>query len=425
MIIKNVCLLLEALSIVFCLHYLYGEKFKLDIATVSFFAVDMIMMQAIDYLGISKVVSIAIYPIIAIYCGVKFGFKWKAIIVNIILSIILIGIIQLIVVFLFTHFWNTTLFGVLKLLLMNCVITLIALFLLLICDIRKLAHYAKDKGKMLMVTIGLCVVIVLRMLIDYKKLGVLDIEPLILLFISIIFIFILSGQLNKYKIKSKEIETELRVQKLYADSFKGMIEDIRLRQHEFNNHISMLHSMHLKYHTFEELAAALDSYGNSVTKENRFHKLLSCGNSVIIGFLYGRFVEFDKKGIEISYQVSVQELEIGVPCYKIVEILGNLMNNAVEALLADQERKKLHVSVIESDRFYIEVRNESPYIPYKEIGAFFVKDYSKKGESRGLGLYNVKQICEEYGLEISCDNVDIDGENWLSFEIRKEGAVGK
>ena len=101
------------------------------------------------------------------------------------------------------------------------------------------------------------------------------------------------------------------------------------------------------------------------------------------------------------------------------------MNNAVEALLANQERKKLHVCVIENDRFYIEVRNESPYIPYKEIGTFFAKDYSQKGENRGLGLYNVRQICDEYGLEIACNNVDIDGENWLSFEIRKEGVVGK
>ena len=130
--------------------------------------------------------------------------------------------------------------------------------------------------------------------------------------------------------------------------------------------------------------------------------------------------EFEKEGIDISYQVNIKELEIDIPIHKIVEILGDLMNNAVEALLADKERNKLHVAVIESDWFWIEVRNESSYIEYKELGLFFDKNYSKKGENRGLGLYNVKQICEEYGLEISCKNMDIDGENWLSFEICKE-----
>ncbi len=37
--ITNVCLLLEMLSIVLCLHRLYGEKFRFDIVTVSFVCV--------------------------------------------------------------------------------------------------------------------------------------------------------------------------------------------------------------------------------------------------------------------------------------------------------------------------------------------------------------------------------------------------
>lgn len=425
MIVKNVCLLLEALSIVFCLHYLYGEKFKLDIATISFLSIGMIILTAINYFGLSKIYTMILYPIIIVYCGIRFGFQIKKLTMNIVLCVIVIGLLQISIGLILSYFLNTTNVGNLNVLITNCTIVIIVSFLLPLCNIKSISLYIKDKGKILMITIGICIIIVLRILIDYKKLGVLDAEPLIWLFISVIFMFILSGQLNKYRIKAKETETELRMQRLYADSFKGMIDNMRLRQHEFNNHISLLHSMHLNYHTYEELVTAQEKYWNVVIKENRFHKLLSCGNSVIIGFLYGRFVEFDKAGIDISYQVSVQELEIGVPCYKIVEILGDLMNNAVEALLANQERKRLHVCVIENDRFYIEVRNESPYIPYKEIGTFFAKDYSQKGENRGLGLYNVKQICEEYGLEISCDNVDIDGENWLSFEIRKEGAAGK
>lgn len=420
MIIQNVCLLLEALSFVICLHYLYGEKFKLDIVTVSYLSIHMIIMAAINYLDLPKTYTMVMYLIIIVYCGVRFGFQAKKLAINIVLCIILVGLIQLCVGLGITQFLNITDLDGLSVFVTNCITAIISIFLLPLCNIKNISLYTKDKGKILMITIGICIIIVLRILIDYKKLGMFDAEPLIWLFISVIFMFILSGQLSKYKIKAKETETELRMQKLYADSFKGMIDVIRLRQHEFNNHINLLHSMHLKYHTYNELIAAQEEYWNVVIKENRFHKLLSSGNSVIIGFLYGRFIEFDKNGIEISYQISVQELEIGIPIHKIVEILGDLMNNAVEALLADEERKRLHVSVIENECFYIEVRNESPYIPYKEIGTFFVKDYSKKGENRGLGLYNVKQICEEYGLNIACKNVDIDGDNWLSFEIRKE-----
>ena len=420
MIIQNVCLLLEALSIVFCLHYLYGEKFKLDIATVSFLSIDMIIMTAINYLGLSKTYTMIIYPIIIVYCGIRFGIQVKKIIVNIILCFTLVGGLQIVTLLVFSHLVGTTLFEDIELLLANCVTTFIIIFLLPICKVKKLIYTIRDKSAVLVFTISICFFMVLFLMTGYKKYGAVVLEPVILLFCSFIFILFLSGKMNKYKVRAKEVEIELKMQKLYADSYQGLIDNIRLRQHEFNNHISMMHSLHLKYHTYEELVDVLDSYGSSVIKENRFHELLSCGNSVIIGFLYGRFVEFDKKGIEISYQVSVQEMEIGIPIHKIVEILGDLMNNAVEALLADKERNKLHVAVIESDQFWIEVRNESSYIEYKELGLFFDKDYSKKGENRGLGLYNVKQICEEYGLEISCRSVDIDEDNWLSFKICKE-----
>ena len=94
--ITNICLLLEALSILLCLHYLYGEKFRLDIVTVSFLAIDMIMMQAIEYYEWPGVLSMLIYPIIVVYCGIKFGFRLKAIIVNNILYIAIISGLQLI-----------------------------------------------------------------------------------------------------------------------------------------------------------------------------------------------------------------------------------------------------------------------------------------------------------------------------------------
>lgn len=420
MIIKNVCLLLEALSILICLHYLYGEKFKLDIVTVSYLSIHMIILTAINYFRLPKTYTIIMYPFFIIYCGMRFGFQIKKMIINMALCIVILGLLQISTGLILSYFLNTTKVGNLSVLITNCITVIIVSFLLPLCNMRSVSLFLKDKGKILMITMGICIIIVLRILIDYKKLGVLDAEPLIWLFISVIFMFILSGQLNKYKIKAKEVETELRMQKLYADSFKEMIDYMRLRQHEFNSHINMLHNMHLKYHTYEGLVEAQESYSDAVRKENPFYNLLKCGNSVIIGFLYGRFVEFDKVGIEISYQVSIQELEIGILIHKIVEILGDLMNNAVEALLADGERKRLHVSVIENDGLYIEVRNESAYIPYKEIEMFFAKDYSRKGENRGLGLYNVKQICEEYGLDISCDNVAIDGNNWITFAICKE-----
>ena len=225
-------------------------------------------------------------------------------------------------------------------------------------------------------------------------------------------------KMGKYKIKSKEIETELKMHKLYADSFDNLIDNIRSKQHEFDNHINTIYSQHYIYDTYDELVDAQKNYCEMVVIDNRFNKLLNTGNPVIIGFLYGKFVEIDKLGVDISYRISIEELEIGVPVYKIVEILGNLIGNAVEALVSTKKYNKLYVLMEEKEgNFKIEVRNESDYINYKDINLFFIKGYSKKDKNRGLGLFHVKSICEEYSLNLACINKEICNVNWISFII--------
>ena len=154
-------------------------------------------------------------------------------------------------------------------------------------------------------------------------------------------------------------------------------------------------------------------------KENRYNKLLKAGNPLLIGFLYGKLVEIEKLGIRISYQISVGDLKVDIPTYKLVEILGNLLKNAVEAIQRSEIDSEIYISVIEIDGILeIEVRNRSEFIQYSVIEAFFKKGYSKKGRNRGLGLFNVKTICNEYLLQIFCENKIIDNKNWLSFTIK-------
>lgn len=416
--ITNICLLLEALSVVLCVHYLYGEKFKLDIVTLSYLSIYMIVMAGINYFNLPQVYTMIMYPIMFLYCGIRFGFKLRALIINTILYLVIIGGIQLISLWLYYFIFHRQSFVDLELLVVNGISFVIIVFLLPVCKLDKVSIYLQDKERIFVISILICIGIAVFVLISYKKKDGLWGMQYVILFAIVIFICCLAAQLSKYKIKSKEMETELKMDKLYAASFQNLIESIRLRQHEFDNHINAIYNQHYMYKTYDELVNAQKDYCMAVTAENRFNKLLTSGNSFIIGFLYGKFVEIDKLGIKVSYKVSVNKLDVGVPVYKLVEVIGNLINNAVEALELEEERKGLFVSIIEvNDEFEIEVRNESRLINFNEISEFFSKGYSRKGEKRGLGLYNVKNICNEYKLNLSCQNKTIDEENWFCFNI--------
>ena len=67
MIIGNISILLEALSIIMCLHYLHDKRFELDIATICLLSTDLILMQVIDYYELSSFFSLLMYPMIVIY----------------------------------------------------------------------------------------------------------------------------------------------------------------------------------------------------------------------------------------------------------------------------------------------------------------------------------------------------------------------
>lgn len=375
-------------------------------------------MTAINYYELPKIYSLTIYPIIGIYCGIKFGFKLREIIINVTLCIIIVGVIQMIVSLPFYYFLNVQLLSNYRLLFVNCTAFLIMIFVIPRLKINRVVAFLKNREKILIVSIVICLGITFFCLISYKQLIQVELNQTILLFVCMIFIFALTGQLNQYKVKSKEIETELRMHKLYADSFQSLIDSIRLRQHEFENHISTIYSQHYLFDTYEDLVNEQKKYCNQVLEENRFNKMLKKGNPVIISFLYGKMIEIDKKGIDIAYDIAINDLEIGVPIYKIVEILGNLLKNAVEAIEKTPNLNKIFILMIEiDDIFEIEVRNESPYIQPNDISLFFMKGYSEKGENRGLGLYNVNNICREYGLQLYFENKEINGQNWLSFRI--------
>jgi len=422
--IERSYVLLDALAVVICLHRLYGKKFKLDIVTTAFLSIDMIVMTTINYYQLPSVYSFIIYPIMWIYCGAEFGFKWREIIINNILCMIIMGGTQLLIIIVYGWIFNLLsldlmIFKYVELLIMNVGILFIISVVLPKLRIHRLSVYLQDKERILFISLGFCIILIISSFVNYKIVNRAKIYQISILFIGIFLFCILAGQLGKYKIKSKQAETELKMHKLFADSFQGLIEDIRLRQHEFDNHINAIYSLHYTCNSYEELVKAQNEYSQAVIKENRYNKLLKAGSPLLIGFLYGKFVEIERLGITIFYQISVGELNIDIPVYKLVEVLGNLIKNAVEAMQSSDVYKALYISVTEIDGILeIEVRNKSEFVEYSEIETFFKKGFSKKGRNRGLGLYNVKMICNEYSLDILCENKKIDDENWLSFTIR-------
>lgn len=419
MIISLLYVVFEAIAVLLLLHTLYGKKICWNIYSIAFVVIDYILMLATKLFGVSQNLSVMIYPLLAIYCFVQFKSKIQEIIVNIVLAVIMLLGIQLIPLLVFGILGELLIgYENVAIVILNLIILIIAIVLYKKVDLHTISLTFQRNSKLIGLILLLESTLVFLLIFQYKNAyGKVPIKYTVISGIMVLIIILcIHGLL--YRIKYQEKQAELEAYKTYSAAFSDLITQIRARQHEFDNHISALCNLHYICKDYDELVQEQSKYAKDVISNNRFHKLLVSGNPVIAGFLYGKLSSIQEQGIEVTYTFHISEFTSKIPVYLVVELVGNLLKNAVEAVKTQQVEKQIHLSCTENENeFCLGVRNRSEKIPLDEIGRFFEKGYSSKGSGRGLGLYNVKEICEKYGVDIVCDNTEIDDKNWFLIEL--------
>lgn len=419
MIISLLYAVFEAIAVLLLLHTLYGKKICWNIYSIAFVVIDYILMLATKLFGVNQNLSVMIYPLLAIYCFVQFKSKIQEIIVNIVLTVIMLLGIQLIPLLVFGILGELLIgYENVAIVISNLIILIIAIVLYKKVDLHTISLTFQRNSKLIGLILLLESTLVFLLIFQYKNAyGKVPIKYTVISGIMVLIIILcIHGLL--YRIKYQEKQAELEAYKTYSAAFSDLITQIRARQHEFDNHISALCNLHYICKDYDELVQEQSKYAKDVISNNRFHRLLVSGNPVIAGFLYGKLSSIQEQGIEVTYTFHISEFTSKIPVYLVVELIGNLLKNAVEAVKTQQVEKQIHLSCTENENeFCLGVRNRSEKIPLDEMGRFFEKGYSSKGSGRGLGLYNVKEICEKYGVDIVCDNTEVDDKNWFLIEL--------
>ena len=161
MMVVSLGFLFEALSIVLCLHYLYGEKPRLDAITITYIIIDVILMDVINLGQLGQIWTLLMYPIIILYCGLKFGFDIKAIFINNILYLIIIGIFQTTIMLVFSVLFMNHKMGAMD----NCIINAVMLGLIIgglrKCKLEKLSAILQSNEVLMVVSVTVVVISVL------------------------------------------------------------------------------------------------------------------------------------------------------------------------------------------------------------------------------------------------------------------------
>ena len=128
--------------------------------------------------------------------------------------------------------------------------------------------------------------------------------------------------------------------------------------------------------------------------------------------------EAEEKQIDVHTDFSCSLEHINIPDIFLIEILGNLVDNAMDEVLARKKHEKIRVAITDDgNEVCISVGNEHEKIPYKEYSNFFKNGYSSKGNGRGVGLPYLKKIVDKFHGRIEIGNVIFNITNYFVISI--------
>ena len=384
--------LFEMLALVVCLHSLNGEKLKIDVYNVGFVGIEMAFMQMIQEGIVSKGMYFVIYLIYFIYAYLKFGDSVKRTVLKCLLVTLIIGALQILVYIPFSFFYYITPNESLIIMFINGAILLILFFTRNNKIFMSVVEIFAKRDWILKTSLTLCVTVLVYFMYSLKKSEVIEIDIFVLIsiFMTMFLIFIYRWQKSTYELNRRE--QELQITNLYNGVFEEMIKTMRNKQHDFKNQIDAIYSSHLKAESMEELIEIQKKYCDNVLYQNRFSKVLSCTkNSILAGFIYTKFVEAENNGIEIQYEISYRDSN-EIVIYDLVDIVGILLDNAIEAVTSTEVSKKIVFELSDAEGINLLVKNPVVNILNSEIQKFFERGYSTKEGERGIGLNKLMEL---------------------------------
>lgn len=239
------------------------------------------------------------------------------------------------------------------------------------------------------------IVIAVNYTIYIKFIGV--VEPgTIMVNVAIMWLYlILSLYINFTNSALALKEQQYDQQQDYIKTIDSLISDFRRLKHSYANTIYSFYG-----YIQENDMQGLKSYFSEVmdeTKKMDSNQLLALQKIkvyAIFGLLWNKINEAEGKGIEFGVQVSNEVHEVGIKLTDLAEVLGNFLDNAIEAASCSQ-MKKISISLTDDDE-YLTINISNTYDHEIDIGAVNDKGYSTKGSGRGYGLPISKQILSKY-----------------------------
>jgi CitB family two-component system sensor histidine kinase MalK len=185
--------------------------------------------------------------------------------------------------------------------------------------------------------------------------------------------------------------------KKMAEELTGVrtyVEALRAQTHEFMNKLHVILGL-VRLKALDELVAYVTRISSEQDAATDF-VTQRIKDPVLAGFWLGKRSRARELGVQLGLNADsfVPHLDNVDFTNDLVTVIGNLVDNAMEALLENSRRYVEVLMLYNAGSLKIEVKDTGPGIPPELAQAIFEKGFSTKAPDRGFGLALVKKVLE-------------------------------
>lgn len=263
---------------------------------------------------------------------------------------------------------------------------------------RRIARDRIDVGKLAVMTISVnafqiisALFIAILVLYDPALLGNLYTKLLIVL---VLLIVCWGGYYDiREALAARKLDDEADTLKEIVLNMEALYSEMRKQRHDYMNHLQVIYSLTELGESGEAL-----KYIQQVHKDiARVGSALKTAHPALNALISAKMNDANEKGVAFSLNASTALEHLKIPAWEVCRALGNLIDNAFEALKSTRPAV-IKVSLEENkDMYYLTVSNNGPEIEKSVLSRIFEEGFSTKGENRGMGLSIVSDIASQAG----------------------------
>jgi two-component system sensor histidine kinase AgrC len=219
------------------------------------------------------------------------------------------------------------------------------------------------------------------------------------LFFLIIFIFAVYLALRYIKLSINQdfVDKENKQLKDYSKMLENMSTDLRRFKHDYINILSTLG----EFINEKDINGLSDYYrkellpeSNKIINTDKYVSLLkNVKITPLKALISSKIIYAQSRGIDTRVEILDEIDELPIRTFDICRIIGIFLDNAIEAtLLCD--KKFIHLAFIKTDDSIVIIILNACLEDSPPVYKIYDKDFSTKGNDRGIGLKTVKDMLD-------------------------------